>query len=97
MGRPRRVPERGDIDKAMVANRLGLSVGEFDLRREELEKRGFPEADVTTGQYAAEAVDMWRLRRYPALFPQLTWAPAATDAGAVFGERMRRMRGQGRG
>jgi hypothetical protein len=89
--RPKRIPERGDVSKAMVAQRLGLTVVDFELRRAELEKRGFPEADTTTGLYCIEAVDRWRLRRHSRLFPELTFAPTAVDAGAVFDERMARL------
>lgn len=77
----------------MVAERLGITVAEFERVRAELEERGFPPADPTTGCYAVEAVDVWRLRRYPPLFPSLAAAPAAADAGAVFHDRIRRLRG----
>lgn len=93
MGRPARVPDRGDVSAALIALRLGLSSADFEIRRSELEKRGFPEADPTTGLYAIEAVDRWRLRRYPRLFPELTASPSATHAEAVFNERMQQLRG----
>lgn len=88
MTRPVRIPDKGDIARALVAQRLGMSVADFDARRADLEARGFPEADETTGLYAVEAVDRWRLRRYPRLFPELTASRAAVDAGAVFEQRM---------
>jgi hypothetical protein len=93
MSRPARILDRGDVSKALVAQRLGLTVADFELHRVELEKRGFPEADMTTGLYAIEAVDRWRLRRYPRLFPELTTSPTATHAEAVFHERMQRLGG----
>jgi len=93
MARPARVPERGDIAKALVAIRLGLSVADFDARRNELEKRGFPIPDETTGMWCIEAIDRWRLRRYAKLFPELTLAPSAVDASAVFEERLGRLSG----
>ena len=93
MGRPARIPDRGDVPKAVIAQRLGLTIADFELRRAELEKRGFPEGDITTGLYAIEAVDRWRLRRYPRLFPELTTSPSATHAEAVFHERMQRLSG----
>lgn len=93
MGRPARIPDKGDVPASLIAARLGLSTADFDLRRPDLEKRGFPEADPTTGLYAIEAVDRWRLRRYPRLFPELTASPAATHAEAVFNERMQHLRG----
>ena len=42
---------------------------------------------------AIEAVDRWRLRRHPRLFPELTTAPAAAHAEAVFDDRLRRLNG----
>jgi hypothetical protein len=91
--RPRRIPIRGDVATEAVANLLGLSVAEFEARRTELRERDFPEPDPTTGLYCIEAVDRWRLRRHPYLFPELTTAPAAAHAGAVFDERIRRLDG----
>jgi hypothetical protein len=57
-----------------------------------LEKRGFPEPDQTTGRYCIEAVDRWRLRRHPRLFPELTAAAGAVDARAVVEDRLAAMR-----
>jgi hypothetical protein len=93
MSRPTRIPDRGDVPPAMAAQRLGLSLVDFEARRTELERRGFPGADPTTGRYCIEAVDRWRLRRFPRLFPELTVSPAAVDAEAVFEERMRQFNG----
>ena len=88
-----RIPDRGDVTLAIVAARLGLSVPEFEVRRAVLFERGFPEPDPTTGLFCIEAVDRWRLRRHSRLFPELTAAPAAAHAEAVFDERMRRLDG----
>ena len=77
----------------MVAELLGLSLTDFKARQPALRERGFPEPDPTTGLYCIEAVDRWRLRRHSNLFPELTAAPAAAHAEAVFGERMRRFGG----
>ena len=93
MARPTRVPERGDVPRAIVALRLGLTVSDFELRRPELERRGFPAADPTTGHYCIEAVDRWRCLRHPRLFPELTAAPTAAHADVVFHDRMRQLRG----
>jgi hypothetical protein len=93
MSRPPRIPERGDVAVPLVAKLLGMSPDEFALWRSDLERRGFPEPDPTTGLYCIEAVDRWRLRRYPKLFPELTTVPPAVDAAAVFVERMGRHRG----
>jgi hypothetical protein len=91
MARSPRIPERGDVPKAVVAQRLDLTIADFDSCRMELEKRGFPEPDKTTGRYCIEAVDRWRLRRHSRLFPELTSAVGAVDASAVFDERMERL------
>jgi hypothetical protein len=88
MTRPARIPDRGDVAPSIVAARLGLSLSEFEAQRLELERRGFPGPDKTTGRYCMEAVDRWRLRRHARLFPELTAATGAMDAGAVFEERM---------
>ena len=61
--RPPRIPDRGDIPPSIVANRLGSTLPEFEAWRHELERRGFPGPDETTGRYCIEAVDRWRLRR----------------------------------
>jgi hypothetical protein len=97
MSRPARVPDRGDVPPAAAAQRLGMSLADFETRRGELEKRGFPEPDPTTGRYCIEAVDRWRLRRFPRLFPELTMSPAAVDARIVVDERLRAMEGACRG
>jgi hypothetical protein len=91
--RPRRIPQRGDVAAGIVADLLGLSPADFEARRTLLHDRGFPKPDPTTGCYCVEAVDRWRLRRHPQLFPELTAAPAAAHAGAVFDERLRRLDG----
>jgi hypothetical protein len=93
MGRSSYIPEKGDVPKGLVALRLGMSVADFDARRPELEKRGFPQADETTGMFCIEAVDRWRLRRYSRLFPELTAAPVAAHADTVFSERLSRLNG----
>jgi hypothetical protein len=92
MSRPCRIPDRGDVARSLVAARLGLSLLEFEARLPELERRGFPQPDETTGQYCIEAVDRWRLRRYARLFPELTVAAGAVDARAVVKERLAVMR-----
>jgi hypothetical protein len=97
MSRPARIPDRGDVLPAAAAQRLGMSLADFEARRGELERRGFPDPDPTTGRYCIEAVDRWRLRRFPRLFPELTVSPAAVDAHAVIDDRLRAMEGGRRG
>ena len=93
MSRPRRIPLRGDVTDAVVAELLGLSLSDFEAQQPALRLRDFPEPDPTTGLYCIEAVDKWRLRRYPRLFPELTATPGAAHAEAVFNDRMRRFDG----
>jgi hypothetical protein len=93
VSRPRSIPARGDVPEGTVAQLLGVSPADFKARRVELRARGFPEPDPTTGLYCVEAVDRWRFRRHPQLFPELTTSPAAAHAGAVFDERLRRLDG----
>ena len=61
--------EPRDIAPEMAARRLGLSLVQFEEKLPALLQRGFPAADPTTGQYCIEAIDQWRLRRFPQLFP----------------------------
>jgi hypothetical protein len=97
MSRSARIPDRGDVPPSTVAQRLGMSLADFEACRPELERRGFPESDPTTGRYCIEAVDRWRLRRFPRLFPELTATTAAVHAGAIFEDRLRRLGEAGRG
>jgi hypothetical protein len=90
---PRRIPCRGDVAVAAVAELLGLSVADFETRHDELRKRDFPEPDSTTGLYCIEAVDRWRLRRHARLFPELTTTPTAAHAADVFNNRLGRLNG----
>jgi hypothetical protein len=93
MSRRRSIPARGDVAASLVAELLGLSLTEFEARQPALRERDFPEPDPTTGLYCIEAVERWRMRRHPRLFPELTSAPTAAHAGAVFDERLRRFNG----
>jgi hypothetical protein len=77
MSRPTRIPDRGDIPPNAIASLMGLSLAEFQQLLPELNRRGFPPPDATTGRYCIEAVDRWRRRRYPQLFPELTASPTA--------------------
>jgi len=94
MGRPANIPERGDVAPSTVAQRLGLALADFERLLPELESRGFPQSDPTTGRFCIEAVDRWRLRRHPKLFPELTVAPGPVHASAVIDDRLRAMEGR---
>ena len=61
--------EPRDIPPEVAARRLGLTCPQFQEKLPALLARGFPPPDETTGNYCLEAVDAWRLRRYPNLFP----------------------------
>jgi hypothetical protein len=81
------------VTPGVIAQRLGLPLADLERFRPDLERRGFPRPDSTTGLYCIEAVDRWRLRRFPRLFPELTASPTAVDAEAVFEQRMRQFHG----
>jgi hypothetical protein len=62
--------EPKDVSEEAAARRLGLSLEQFWEKLPALLQRGFPAADPTTGNYCLEAVDEWRMRRFPQLFPR---------------------------
>jgi hypothetical protein len=82
-----------DVPAEMAARRLGLSIDGFEDVRADLEARGFPVPDVTTGNYDMAAIDAWMDRR-----SGIRGAPAtvAKDAGAVVNGRLGRMTADGR-
>jgi hypothetical protein len=63
--------EPRDIPAAIAARRLGLTAEQFQEKLPELLRRGFPAPDETTGNFCIEAVDRWRLNRFPHLFHEL--------------------------
>lgn len=76
-----------------VAKLLGLSVQEFETMRPQLEARGFPLPDITTGKWCIESVDHWRRLRNAHLHPELAATPGgAVDARSVAHERIAAMR-----
>ena len=64
-----------DIPPEVAARQLGLSYPQFQEKLPDLLRRGFPPPDETTGNFCLEAVDAWRLRRYPHLFPACAEGP----------------------
>jgi hypothetical protein len=92
-GRRARIPERGDVHASTIARLLDLTLADFEHLLPQLRSRGFPQADPTTGRYCIEAVDRWRKLRYPAQFPELTAAPTAINAAAVFQTRLAKIGG----
>ena len=84
MARPPHIPEIGDVPAAKAAARMGFpGVREFEAALPDLRRRGFPSADPTSGHYCIEAIDRWRRRRHPDLFPELTLAGEARDASVA--------------
>jgi hypothetical protein len=61
--------EPGDVPVQVAARRLGLTAEQFQQKLPALLQRGFPAPDVTTGMFCLEAIDQWRIRRFPQLFP----------------------------
>jgi hypothetical protein len=59
-----------DIPPAAAARRLGLTLERFQEMLPDLLRRGFPAPDETTGHFCLEAIDRWRVRRFPQLFAQ---------------------------
>jgi hypothetical protein len=53
-----------DVPASKAARRLHLTLKEFRSKLPELKKRGFPQADPTTGHYYLPAIDQWMAARY---------------------------------
>lgn len=84
MGRPAHIPDVGDVPIKLVALRMGYSsVREFEAALPAFRLRGFPAPDPTSGRYCIEAVDRWRRRRHPDLFPELGQVADALDASVA--------------
>jgi hypothetical protein len=71
--------------------RLGMSLPDFEACRVELERRGFPERDPTTGRYCIEAEGGPCVASR--VFPELTVVPIAADARTVVEDRLRALEG----
>jgi hypothetical protein len=89
-----KLPPGGDIPPAKAAERLGLSLSEFEEIKFSLYDRKFPQPDETTGNYSLEAIDIWRAARYPHLFrmadaPSLTPEQKPRDLREKLGARNR--------
>jgi hypothetical protein len=86
--------EPRDVSPQATARRIGLTLGAFRQMLAELQARGFPYPDSTTGNFDLDMVDEWRKRRNSQLSGS-TAAPLARDANAVVPERLERMRRRG--
>jgi len=86
----------GDVSLRIMVRVLAISVDDFERMRPELEARGFPKPDSTTGNYDLDAVHAWRKFRNPHLFG-LTAVPAARDSSIDFDNRLEGLRAQASG
>ncbi|MGE0023967.1 MAG: hypothetical protein AB7S70_10095 [Hyphomicrobium sp.] len=86
-----RLPPGGDVPPALAARRLGLTLTQFMMMLPDLQKRQFPPADATTGNFDLDAIDRWRAARYPQ-FSSATASSGARVAKDVAQERLQRMR-----
>jgi hypothetical protein len=87
MGRTRNIG-LGDITPAEAAKVMALTLDQFDAHLPALLDRGFPPADPTTGNYALDAITVWRQARFKRLFPttpELTPTPRLRDAREKLG------------
>jgi hypothetical protein len=82
--------EPRDVPAPAAARRMGLTEAEFTKMLPQLEARGFPRPDPTTGRFDLDAIDEWRKRRHPQLF--LTAPEQKRDARAVVQSRLQELR-----
>lgn len=78
----------GDITPAEAAEQMRLSPSAFTHCLPSLLDRGFPPPDPTTGNFALDAIEVWRQARHPRLFPTapvLTVVPKLRDAREKLG------------
>lgn len=89
-----KLPEGGDITPAAAARRLAMDLPAFKAALPDLVNRGFPPPDPTTGNFCLEAIDAWRLARYPQFF-RLNAPAGARDAKDVVAARLGGIRASG--
>lgn len=91
----------GDVHPAAAARRMGMTMAEFEAVLPRLLSRGFPAADRDTGMFDLDAIDTWRRRRNPHLYPSepadLTTGLITSDADAVVRQRLEEWRRRGPG
>lgn len=81
----------GDVPAELAARRMGLTKGAFESVLPQLQRRGFPLPDPDTGLYDLDAIDQWRKRRNPHLYPEIGSVAApqqAIDVSDVFESRL---------
>jgi hypothetical protein len=86
-----KLPPGGDCPPIAAARRLWMTLEEFKAKLPELQERGFPPPDPTTGNFDLDAIDAWRQLRNKQLFPSagLTLPQPARHANDVVRERLR--------
>ena len=87
-----------DVPAEKAARRLHLTPTQFEAKLQELQVRGFPAPDPTTGMYDLCAIDAWMDAR--SNLPRqegLTAARGARNAREVFDDRARRLFQHGQG
>jgi hypothetical protein len=83
-----RTIEPGDITPNEAAKVMGQDYSQFQASLPALLDRGFPPADPTTGNFALDAIMVWRRSRFKRLFPgapELTQTPRLRDAREKLG------------
>jgi hypothetical protein len=84
--------EPKDIPPEQAARRLGLEYpGQFNAKLPNLIARGFPHADVDTGNFDLDAIDAWRRTRHPHLFGGEA-VMQARDASVVAKDRIAKLK-----
>jgi hypothetical protein len=82
--------EPADVPPAKAARRLHLTLEQFEAKLPELQARGFPSADPTTGMYDLEEIDRWRASRHHRPQPNLTATSShAEPSPSSMGDRYR--------
>jgi hypothetical protein len=83
-----------DVPPSTAAQRLGLTLVDFNAFLPNLISRGFPKADPDTGQFDLVAIDKWCDARHSHLFGESALMQAR-DASTVAKARIEAMRGGG--
>jgi hypothetical protein len=79
-----------DVPPEKAARRLHLTLAQFQVALPELQARGFPKPDPTTGMYDLVAIDRWMDAR-SGLGPGLTAGTTPRNAHEVFSAREARL------
>jgi len=81
----------GDVPASAAAQRMGMTLEEFNAALPNLIARGFPAADPDTKNYDLDAIDQWRRSRHPHLYGGRAEF-GARDAATVVQDRIEAMR-----